>query len=51
MLVYYHYYDSMEAAIIEEKRIKAGSRNKKEELIDSMNSEWNDLWDEINKQQ
>src|SRR5579871_1967373 len=50
MLVYYHYYDSMEAAIMEEKRIKGGSRNDKEELINTMNSEWNDLWDDINKQ-
>lgn len=47
VLVYYQYYDSIEMAIAEEKRIKGGSRLKKEKLINSMNAEWRDLWDEI----
>jgi putative endonuclease len=34
-------------AIAEEKRIKGGSRKKKELLINSMNPEWNDLYDQI----
>jgi putative endonuclease len=46
-LVYYNQYDTIEAAITEEKRIKGGSRNKKIALIESINKEWNDLWQEI----
>jgi putative endonuclease len=46
-LVYYKRYDSIEEAIAEEKRIKGGSRKKKELLINSMNPEWRDLYEEI----
>ena len=46
-LVYYKRFDSIEEAIDEEKRIKAGSRKKKEALINSMNPEWKDLYEEI----
>jgi putative endonuclease len=46
-LVYYEFYESIEAAIEEEKRIKAGSRAQKEALINSMNPEWKDLWEDI----
>ena len=42
-LVYYEVYDSAWSAIAREKQIKAGSRKKKIELIDSMNKEWTDL--------
>ena len=42
-LLYYEVFDSMMAAIKREKQIKAGSRKKKEELINSMNPEWNEL--------
>ena len=42
-LVYYKYYDSIEEAIAEEKRIKGGSRQQKINLILSMNPEWIDL--------
>ena len=34
-------------AIAEERRIKGGSRKKKEDLINAMNPEWKDLYDEI----
>ena len=45
VLVYYQYFDSIETAIAEEKRIKGGSRLKKEKLINSMNPGWRDLWE------
>ena len=34
-------------AIEEEKRIKGGSRKKKEDLIYGLNPEWKDLYDEV----
>jgi putative endonuclease len=46
-LVYFESFDSIEAAIEREKQIKGGSRNKKIELINTMNPEWRDLFDEI----
>ena len=46
-LVYFESFDSIEAAIQREKQIKGGSRNKKIELINAMNPEWRDLFDEI----
>ncbi|RYD71929.1 MAG: GIY-YIG nuclease family protein [Verrucomicrobiaceae bacterium] len=39
-LVYYAEYPSILQAIAEEKRIKAGSRDAKVKMIDSMNPEW-----------
>ncbi len=42
-LVYYAETDDISAAITEEKRIKGGSRKKKIEMIESINSEWHDL--------
>ena len=47
-LVYWCAFDSITHAIAEEKKIKAGSRKKKIALINSMNPDWKDLWDEIN---
>jgi putative endonuclease len=47
MLVYYNTFELIEDAISEEKRIKSGSRKKKLQLIEKMNPNWNDLWDEI----
>lgn len=44
MLVYYEMFDDMENAIFREKQIKAGSRKKKLELIESFNPEWKDLY-------
>jgi len=46
-LVYYILCDTMDAAIIREKQIKASSRTKKINLIDSMNSTWRDLYESI----
>ena len=46
-LVYYEGSDCVESAIAREKQIKSGSRKKKEELINSMNSEWKDLYMEL----
>ena len=46
-LVYYKRFETIIEAIVEEKRIKGGSRKKKEELIKSINPEWKDLYDEI----
>ena len=43
-LVYYEIFDEIENAILREKKIKAGSRNKKIELIKRMNSERKDLY-------
>jgi putative endonuclease len=46
-LVYYEEYDTIEAAIAREKQIKAGSRQKKIDLINSKNPEWKDLYEEF----
>jgi putative endonuclease len=46
-LVYYEAGDDINVAIAREKQIKAGSRNKKIELINSLNPEWKDLSEEM----
>lgn len=46
-LVYYCCFDRIEDAIAEEKRIKGSNRMAKLKLIESMNPQWNDLWEEI----
>ena len=46
-LVYYEVTDDINAAIFREKQIKAGSRQKKIDLINSINTNWIDLYDEI----
>jgi putative endonuclease len=46
-LVYYEVTDNIYAAIAREKQIKGGSRKKKEDLVNSMNPTWNDLYEEI----
>ncbi len=43
MLVWYKRFESIEEAIAEEKRLKGGSRLKKEALINKMNPDWLDL--------
>src|SRR4030042_4948006 len=48
-LVFYEMFDKAVDAIAAEKRIKAGSRRKKEELINSINPEWKDLYEEMNE--
>ena len=47
ILVWYELADTMEAAIMREKQIKAGSRAKKLALIEATNPEWRDLFEEI----
>jgi predicted GIY-YIG superfamily endonuclease len=37
----------MVSAITREKQIKAGSRARKIALIEDMNPEWRDLWEDI----
>jgi putative endonuclease len=46
-LVYYEVGEDVHAVIAREKQIKGGSRRKKIELIDSMNPDWKDLYEEI----
>ncbi len=46
-LVYYEYTDDIEAALNREKYLKGKTRKYKVELIESMNSNWKDLYDEI----
>lgn len=48
-LVYYEVTEYKIAAIEREKQIKAGSREKKVKLIETMNPEWKDLYEEITK--
>jgi len=43
-LVYYEIFGDPENAILREKQIKAGSRQKKIDLIETINKEWNDLY-------
>ena len=45
-LVYFESGDDINLAIAREKQIKAGSRKKKIELIESSNPEWKDLFEE-----
>jgi putative endonuclease len=45
-LVYFESGDDINLAIVREKQIKAGSRKKKIELIESINPEWKDLFEE-----
>jgi putative endonuclease len=42
-LVYYEMFEDAEAAIAREKQIKAGSRQKKIDLIRRLNHKWEDL--------
>jgi putative endonuclease len=46
-LVYYEVFVDAYGAIAGEKQIKAGSRQKKIDLINKMNPEWKDLYDEL----
>ena len=46
-LVYYIGFNSIEEAIAEEKRIKGGSRKNKIILIESINPNWDDLYNQL----
>jgi putative endonuclease len=46
-LVYFQGFDSVDDAILEEKRIKGGSRRKKILLVERDNPSWQDLTDSL----
>jgi putative endonuclease len=46
-LVYFEVFDRIDDAIARERQIKAGSRTKKIELIQSTNPDFKDLYDEL----
>jgi len=46
-LVYFELFGDMYEAISREKQLKAGSRRAKIQLIEKLNSEWRDLYEEI----
>ncbi|WP_159761304.1 GIY-YIG nuclease family protein [Sphingomonas sp. 8AM] len=47
LLVWFEFADTMDAAIAREKQIKNGSRAKKMALIEAMNPQWHDLYEQI----
>jgi putative endonuclease len=48
-LVYYEVFHSIEEAIAREKQMKGGSRAAKEKLINALNRDWEDLFEEVSK--
>jgi len=46
-LVYYEIFEDIEEAIKREKQLKGGSKQKKIDLINSLNPEWRDLYEDI----
>jgi len=46
-LIYYEVSNDVESAISREKQIKGGSRAKKTNLVNSINPEWKDLYDDL----
>jgi len=46
-LVYYEAFFDIGEAIVWEKQIKAGSRQKKLDLINAFNQEWRDLFEDL----
>lgn len=46
-LVYFECYTTVVEAFEREKQVKAGSRKKKVELIESLNLLWEDLFDKL----
>ena len=46
-LVYMESFVQVDEAIAREKQIKAGSRQKKLDLIDSLNPDWHDLYEQF----
>ncbi len=46
-LVYFETLADHEAALTREQKLKSGSRAKKIVLIEGMNSDWNDLFDQV----
>ena len=48
-LVWFESHESIEAAIVREKQIKKWNRMWKLSLIEKLNPEWRDLYDDINR--
>jgi len=46
-LVYYLFYSRIEEAIAAEKVLKGSSRKHKQQLVNSINTEWVDLYDAL----
>jgi putative endonuclease len=46
-LVYYEEFNSIQDAISREKQIKAGSRERKIKLVESLNPDWKDLFEDF----
>ena len=46
-IVWYECFGRIEEAIDREKQLKGGGRKRKEELINKVNPDWKDLWEEI----
>lgn len=46
-LVYYEIFSDINEAIIREKKLKGSSRQRKIDLIDKFNPEWQDLYEKI----
>ena len=46
-LVYWERFSHIGEAIAREKQIKGGSRTSKENLVNAINPEWRDLFDEV----
>ena len=46
-LVFYEICADIEGTILREKQIKGGSRQKKNQLVNSMNKEWRDLYEKL----
>ena len=46
-LIYYEVFEDIREAIAREKQIKGGSRFKKARLINSVNKEWRDLYEDL----
>ena len=46
-LVYYEFCEEIEGAILREKQLKSGSRQKKNDLVIKFNPSWEDLSDKL----
>ena len=46
-LVWYEQHETMASAILREKQLKAGSRQRKIDLIEALNPQWLDLYERI----
>ena len=46
-LAWFEMHETMESAISREKQLKAGTRKRKMQLIESLNPDWRDLYSDI----